>query len=55
MIPAVDTNILLDVLIPGEDAARESKQLLDEALADGSLVIWAWLLLDDGGVKDRCR
>lgn len=39
MITAVDTNILLDILIPNATYAQASKQLLDEALAQGALVI----------------
>jgi predicted nucleic acid-binding protein len=39
MITAVDTNILLDILIPNAKYAKASKQLLDEALAQGALVI----------------
>jgi predicted nucleic acid-binding protein len=39
MITAVDTNILLDVLIPEAQAMETSQQLLDAALRQGSLVI----------------
>ncbi len=39
MITAVDTNILLDILIPNTKYASASKRLLDEALAQGALVI----------------
>jgi hypothetical protein len=39
MITAVDTNILLDILIPNAQYAQTSKRLLDEALAEGALVI----------------
>lgn len=39
MITAIDTNVLLDLLIPGAPHAASSKVLLDEALADGSLVV----------------
>lgn len=39
MITAVDTNILLDVLIPGAAHAGKSKSLLDEALAAGALMV----------------
>jgi len=38
-ITAVDTNILLDILIPGAPDALTSKRLLDEADAEGSLAI----------------
>ncbi len=39
MITAVDTNILLDVLIPDAPAGDTSQQLLDDALSQGELVI----------------
>ncbi len=39
MITAVDTNILLDILIPGEPFAASSKMLLDKHLSKGQLVI----------------
>jgi predicted nucleic acid-binding protein len=39
MITAVDTNILLDVLIPEAQAMETSQQLLDSSLRQGSLVI----------------
>lgn len=39
MITAVDTNILLDVLIPEAQAMETSQQLLDASLRQGSLVI----------------
>ncbi|MFQ5794014.1 MAG: type II toxin-antitoxin system VapC family toxin [Candidatus Bipolaricaulia bacterium] len=39
MITALDTNILLDILIPNVQYAAASKQRLDEALAQGALVI----------------
>ena len=39
MISAIDTNILLDVLIPGTRFSRASKELLDAALTRGALVI----------------
>ncbi|MBI1741629.1 type II toxin-antitoxin system VapC family toxin [Candidatus Acetothermia bacterium] len=39
MITAVDTNILLDILIPNAQYAQTSKQFLDKALAEGALVI----------------
>jgi predicted nucleic acid-binding protein len=39
MISAVDTNILLDILIPGEAFAGSSKKLLDRHLSKGSLII----------------
>lgn len=39
MISAVDTNILLDVLIPDTDYEDRSKTLLDRALNHGSLII----------------
>ncbi|MFO8033605.1 MAG: PIN domain-containing protein, partial [Candidatus Bipolaricaulota bacterium] len=37
--PAVDTNILLDILIPDAQHADRSQRALDRALADGALVI----------------
>lgn len=39
MITAVDTNVLLDILIPNARYARASKRMLEEALAQGALVI----------------
>ena len=39
MITAVDTNIILDILIPGEPFAESSKRLLDHHLANGNLII----------------
>jgi hypothetical protein len=39
MITAVDTNIILDVLIPGEPFGETSKQLLDRHLSRGKLII----------------
>ena len=39
MITAVDTNIILDVLIPDEPFSQSSKQLLDHYLSKGKLVI----------------
>lgn len=39
MISAIDTNILLDVLIPNQRHCLTSKRLLDEALGEGALVI----------------
>ena len=39
MITAVDTNILLDILIPGEQHAESSKRLLDTHLAAGKLIL----------------
>ena len=39
MITAVDTNILLDILIPGEAHAESSKKLLDKHLASGKLIL----------------
>lgn len=39
MITAVDTNILLDVLIPNSDYCQASKQMLDRAWQHGSLVV----------------
>ena len=39
MITAVDTNILLDILIPGEPHSGSSKRLLDKHLASGKLVL----------------
>ncbi len=39
MITAVDTNILLDVLIPGEPFGESSKRLLDSHLSSGMMII----------------
>jgi predicted nucleic acid-binding protein len=39
MITAVDTNIILDVLIPDEPFSESSKKLLDRFLSKGKLVI----------------
>jgi len=39
MIAAIDTNILLDILIPGAEHSAESKGLLDKRHADGRLII----------------
>ena len=39
MITAVDTNIILDVLIPGEPFSESSKMLLDRHLSKGKLII----------------
>ena len=39
MITSVDTNIILDVLIPGEPFSQSSKRLLDRHLSLGSLII----------------
>ena len=39
MINAIDTNILLDILIPDETHSLSSKQLLDRCLEKGCLVI----------------
>ena len=39
MITAVDTNIILDVLIPGEPFVESSKKLLDHHLSKGKLII----------------
>ena len=39
MITAVDTNIILDVLIPGEPFGESSKELLDRHLAKGNLIL----------------
>lgn len=39
MITAVDTNILLDILIPGEPFGESSKRLLDTHLSKGMMVI----------------
>ncbi|MBI5140909.1 MAG: type II toxin-antitoxin system VapC family toxin [Nitrospirae bacterium] len=39
MITAVDTNILLDILIPGEPHSESSKSLLDRHLASGKLIL----------------
>ena len=39
MITAVDTNILFDILIPGEPHRASSKLLLDKHLASGKLIL----------------
>ncbi len=39
MITSVDTNIILDVLIPGEPFSESSKVLLDRHLSKGKLII----------------
>jgi len=39
MITFVDTNVLLDVFLPDPEWGEKSKQALDQAYADGSLVI----------------
>ena len=38
MITAVDTNIVLDVLIPGQAFGESSKRLLDHHLSNGRLI-----------------
>lgn len=39
MITAVDTNILFDILIPGEPHSDSSKRLLDKHLASGKMIL----------------
>lgn len=39
MITAIDTNILLDILIPDAPYTKASEELLDEAHSQGALVI----------------
>jgi len=39
MITAVDTNIILDILIPGEPFGESSKELLDHHLSKGKLIL----------------
>lgn len=39
MITAVDTNIILDVLIPGEPFGASSKELLDRHFSQGKLIL----------------
>jgi predicted nucleic acid-binding protein len=39
MITAVDTNIILDVLIPGQSFADSSKNLLDYYMSKGRLIL----------------
>jgi len=39
LITAVDTNILLDILIPGEPHSDSSKRLLDKHLSNGKLIL----------------
>ncbi|MGE5572029.1 MAG: type II toxin-antitoxin system VapC family toxin [Bacillota bacterium] len=39
MISAVDTNVLLDILVPNAPDSEASKALIDQAYSEGSLVI----------------
>jgi hypothetical protein len=39
MITAVDTNVILDILVPGEPFAESSKALLERHLAAGQLIL----------------
>ncbi len=39
MITAVDTNIILDVLIPGDPLSQSSKALLEKQFSKGKLII----------------
>jgi len=39
MITSVDTNILLDILIPDTEFCLKSKELLDDAIQKGSVII----------------
>lgn len=39
MIVAVDTNVLLDVVVPGAKHSSESRQALESAIASGKLVV----------------
>lgn len=39
MITAVDTNIILDILIPDDPFAESSKRLLDGHLSEGTLIL----------------
>ena len=39
MITAVDTNVILDVLISGEPLGASSKRLLDRHLSEGTLIL----------------
>lgn len=39
MITAIDTNIILDVLIPGEPFCQSSKALLDRYVSEGQLIL----------------
>ena len=39
MITAIDTNILLDILLPNEEFCGTAEQALDEAATRGSLVV----------------
>ena len=39
MIPAVDTNVLLDILVPNEQFYEASANALQDATSEGSLVI----------------
>ena len=46
MITAVDTNIMLDILIPGEPFAGSSKALLERHLAAGQLILCEVVLVE---------
>ena len=39
MITAIDTNILLDILVPNEDFYERSASALQHAVSEGSLVV----------------
>jgi predicted nucleic acid-binding protein len=39
MITAIDTNILLDILVPNEDFYEVSARALEDAAGEGSLVV----------------
>ena len=39
MIPAIDTNVLLDILLPNDDFYEASANALQDAASEGSLVI----------------
>jgi predicted nucleic acid-binding protein len=39
MITAIDTNVLLDILVPNEEFYQASLRALDEAVSAGSLVV----------------
>ena len=49
MITAVDTNIILDILIPDEPFRESSKNLLDLQISKGKLVLCEDRLCRTGG------
>jgi hypothetical protein len=55
MITALDTNILLDLLIPGAPHQQAAKQLLDEAHRQGALVICEGVYAEIGSQFDNAQ